>query len=80
MCAKLFSIRRHDYCTHTAALREGGIAMILKFAIQTVFEIAVVVLIIYGFCREDKLIAFEDDLKAKILNRKETKRNGKSDD
>ncbi len=54
--------------------------MALKFAIQTVFEIAVVVLIIYGFCREDKLIAFEDDLKAKILNRKETKRNGKSDD
>lgn len=54
--------------------------MALKFAIQTVFEIAVVVLIIYGFCREDKLIAFEDDLKAKILNRKETKRKGKSDD
>ena len=54
--------------------------MALKFAIQTVCEIAVVVLIIYGFCREDKLIAFEDDLKAKILNRKETKRNGKSDD
>lgn len=25
MCAKLFSIRRHDYCTHTAALREVGI-------------------------------------------------------
>lgn len=58
----------------------GGLIMILKFAIQTVFEIALVVLIIYGFCREDKLIAFEDDLKAKILNRKETKRNGKSDD
>ena len=34
--------------------------MILKFAIQTVLEIAVVVLIIYGFIREDKLIAFED--------------------
>ena len=47
--------------------------MALKFAIQTAFEILVVVLIIYGFCRED-------DLKAKILNRKETKRNGKSDD
>lgn len=57
----------------------GGITMALKFAIQTVFEIAAVVLIIYGFCREDKLIAFEDDLKAKILNRKETKRNGKPD-
>ncbi len=54
--------------------------MALKFAIQTVFEIVAVVLIIYGFIREDKLIAFEDDLKAKILNRKETKRNGKSDD
>lgn len=54
--------------------------MALKFAIQIAFEILVVVLIIYGFCREDKLIAFEDDLKAKILNRKETKRNGKSDD
>ncbi len=40
--------------------------MILKFAAQTVFEIAVVVLIIYGFCREDKLIAFEDRVRAKI--------------
>ncbi len=54
--------------------------MALKFAIQAAFEILVVVLIIYGFWHEDKLIAFEDDLKAKILNRKETKRNGKSDD
>lgn len=54
--------------------------MALKFAIQTAFEILVVVLIIYGFWHEDKLIAFEDDLKAKILNRKDTKRNGKSDD
>lgn len=54
--------------------------MALKFAIQTAFEILVVVLIIYGFCREDKLIEFEDRLKAKILRRKETKRNGKSDD
>lgn len=54
--------------------------MTLKFAIQTAFEILVVVLIIYGFVKEDKLIAFEDDLKAKILNRKETKHNGKSDD
>ncbi len=39
--------------------------MILKFAAQTVFEIAVVVLIIYGFIREDKLIAFEDRVRAK---------------
>lgn len=53
--------------------------MVLKFALQTVFEISIVVLIIYGFCREDKLIAFEDSLKAKILRRKETKRNGKPD-
>lgn len=54
--------------------------MALKFEFQTVFEIVAVVLIIYGFVKEDKLIAFEDDIKAKILNRKETKRNGKSDD
>ena len=40
--------------------------MALKFAIQTVFEIAVVVLIIYGFIREDKLIAFEDRVRSKI--------------
>lgn len=71
MCAKLFSIRRHDYCTHTAALREGGIAMILKFAIQTVFEIVAVVLIIYGFIHEDKLIAFEDKIKSKVKEKRE---------
>lgn len=40
--------------------------MILKFAAQTVFELAVVVLIIYGFVKEDKLIAFEDKVIAKI--------------
>lgn len=40
--------------------------MALKFAIQTIFEIAVVVLIIYGFIHEDKLIAFEDRVRAKI--------------
>ena len=43
--------------------------MALKFAIQTVFEIAVVVLIIYGFIHEDKLIAFEDSLKRRIKKR-----------
>lgn len=53
--------------------------MVLKFAIHTAFEFVAVVLIIYGFWHEDKLIAFEDDLKAKILRRKETKRNGKPD-
>lgn len=44
--------------------------MALKFAIQTVFEIAVVVLIIYGFCREDKLIAFEDKITSKIKEKR----------
>ena len=53
--------------------------MALKFAIQTVFEILVVVLIIYGFVKEDKLITFEDRLKAKILDRKEVKNDGKTD-
>ena len=54
--------------------------MLLEFMFQTALEFVAVVLIIYGFVKEDKLIAFEDDLKAKILNRKETKRNGNSDD
>ena len=40
--------------------------MALNFAIQTVFEFAVVVLIIYGFVKEDKLIAFEARVSAKI--------------
>lgn len=50
--------------------------MALKFAIQTVFEIAVVVLIIYGFCREDKLIELEDKIKARILERTDHNRKG----
>lgn len=48
--------------------------------IISILELAAVIAVIVGFIHEDKLIAFEDDLKAKILNRKETKRNGKSDD
>ena len=44
--------------------------MILKFAIQTVFEILLVVGIIYGFIKEDKLIAFEDKIKTSIKNRR----------
>jgi len=49
--------------------------MALKFAIQTIFEIAVVVLIIYGFIREDKLIAFEDKVKTSI----KSKRSGRDE-
>lgn len=44
--------------------------MILKFVIQTVFEIALVVLIIYGFAKEDKLIEFEDKIKAKAKEKR----------
>lgn len=50
--------------------------MALKFAIQTVFEIVAVVLIIYGFCREDKLIEFEDRIKARIRERANHNRKG----
>lgn len=50
--------------------------MALKFAIQTVFEIAVVLLIIYGFCREDKLIELEDKIKARIRERTDHNRKG----
>ena len=51
--------------------------MALKFAIQTVFELAVVVLIIYGFVKEDKLIAFEDRVRAR-LKADRSERNGKT--
>ena len=43
--------------------------MILKFAIQTVFEILLVAGIIYGFIHEDKLIEFEDKLAEKFKKR-----------
>lgn len=44
--------------------------MILKFAIQTVFEILLVAGIIYGFIKEDKLIAFEDKIKTSIKSKR----------
>lgn len=51
--------------------------MVLKFAIQTAFEFVAVILIIYGFWHEDKLIVFEDRVRAKLkVNRSE--RNGET--
>lgn len=44
--------------------------MALKFVIQTALEFVAVVLIIYGFWHEDKLIAFEDRVRAKIRARR----------
>lgn len=38
--------------------------------IRTIIEIAVVVLVIYGFTKEDKFIAFEDRIAERIRNRK----------
>lgn len=51
--------------------------MAFNFAIQTLIELAVILLLIYGFCREDKLIEFEDRLKEKI--KKEAKRHAEKD-
>lgn len=48
--------------------------MVLKFAIQTLIELAVILLLIYGFCREDKLIEFEDRIKARIRERANSSR------
>ncbi len=50
--------------------------MALKFAIQTALEFVAVILIIYGFCREDKLIEFEDRIKARIRERADHNRKG----
>ena len=43
--------------------------MILKFAIQTVFESLLRAGTIYGFIKEDKLIAFEDKVAEKFKKR-----------
>ena len=50
--------------------------MVLRFAIQTLIELAVVLLLIYGFCREDKLIELEDRIKARIRERANHNRKG----
>lgn len=50
--------------------------MVLKFAIQTLIEFAVILLLIYGFCREDKLIELEDRIKARIRERTGHNRKG----
>lgn len=51
--------------------------MALKFAIQTALEFVAVILIIYGFWHEDKLIAFEDKIRAK-LKAYRSERNGET--
>ncbi len=50
--------------------------MALKFAIQTVVEFVAVILIIYGFCREEKLIELEDRIKTRIRERANHNRKG----
>ena len=50
--------------------------MILKFAFRTLIELAVILLLIYGFCREDKLIELEDRIKARIRERANHNRKG----
>lgn len=37
-----------------------------NFVIRTTLELAAVIAVIYGFIHEDKLIAFEDRVRAKI--------------
>ena len=43
--------------------------MVLKFAIQTLLEVLLVAAVIYGFTKEDKLIAFEEKLVEKFKKR-----------
>ena len=50
--------------------------MVLKFAIQTLIELAVILLLIYGFCREDKLIEFENRIKARIREQADHNKKG----
>ncbi len=41
--------------------------MTIGFAIRTLFEIAAVLLLAYGYLHEDKVVAFEKRLKAKYF-------------
>lgn len=50
--------------------------MALNFAIRTTIEIIGILLLLYGFCREDRFIAFEDRLKTKILDSLQIKSQG----
>jgi|GEM_PF-245474 len=50
--------------------------MTLKIAIQTAFEILAIVLIIYGFIHEDKLIELENRIKIRIQERANHNRKG----
>lgn len=49
-----------------AKQRKGDVEMVLKFAIQTVFEILLVAGVIYGFTKEDKFIEFEEKIVEKF--------------
>ena len=53
--------------------------MALNFAIRTTIEIIGILLLLYGFCREDRFIAFADRLQTKILDRQEAKRHAETD-
>ena len=48
---------------------KGGFHMEAKFALQTVFEVFLVVLVIVALCNNKKLIAFEDKIFAKLKKR-----------
>ena len=48
--------------------------MVLKFSIQTLLEVLLVAAVIYGFTKEDKLIAFEDKLVKSLKNAKRRKK------
>ena len=51
---------KHNILDADTRSTEGGLTMVFKFAIQTVFEITAVIAVIVGFIREDKFIAFEE--------------------
>ena len=47
-----------------------------NFVIRTTLELAAVIAVIYGFIHEDKLIEFEDRIKARIRERTDHNRKG----
>lgn len=50
-----------------AGILKGENKMSTTFAITTLIELAIAVLLVYGFMHEDKVIAFEQNVKRIVL-------------
>lgn len=50
-----------------AEISKGEIKMSSEFAVTTLIELAIAILVVYGFMHEDKMIAFEQNVKRIVI-------------